>query len=225
MSADGVRDLLPWYAAGALDAAEMRAVERELASSPDLARELAEYRALGDAARDLSEGEPAFRMEAMLGEAMRRVDALEGARHAKPSAPSPSIGERLREWLFGAWSGMPRAGRVALVAQFGIVLALGAALLVPQRSAPTYEVASGSSELAAAGPGAFTVVFRSEATEGEIRELLALHDLQIAGGPTSQGTYILAATRGAASDPQRVLAQLRESPVVRFADRIEGPGP
>lgn len=45
-SRDDVRDLLPGYAAGALDPGETRAVETALAESPELRRELAEYREL-----------------------------------------------------------------------------------------------------------------------------------------------------------------------------------
>ena len=89
-----IRDLLPWYAAGTLDAAESAAVEAALGESEALRSELRELRALQGAALAPRSDEPAFRPGLIAG-AWQRIDAYEAAQSAARRKPHgfPEAGE------------------------------------------------------------------------------------------------------------------------------------
>jgi anti-sigma factor RsiW len=78
MKPEEARELLPWYAAGALEPNEARAVEAVLRQSPQLDQELAEWRALRSTVAEVGDDEPAFRPE-LIEDAHRRIDAYEQA--------------------------------------------------------------------------------------------------------------------------------------------------
>ena len=117
--------LLPWYAAGTLDARESQQVDRALASDPELAARYEWVRAELEQETNVSEaaGEPSARDVKTL---FAKIDALP----AQKSRASIDIGARIAEFLAAlsprtlAWSAMAAALAIVLQAGFlaGFVL-------------------------------------------------------------------------------------------------------
>jgi anti-sigma factor RsiW len=222
MNADEIRELLPWYAAGALSPAERRAVEAELRQSPALRNELEEYRRLKGAVAEADAEVPEFRPE-LIERTWRSIDAYEQTKKVKTGAQeSDGLLARVRRQLFGGWEGLPLGGRLAIAAQFAVILVLGGVLIGIASRDRTFAVASGQTNVTAAQGPRFTVVFQPEATESAIRELLERAQLEIVAGPSAEQGYVLAATANAKVDSAATVARLRSaSNVVRFAAPVE----
>jgi len=128
--------LLPWYAAGTLNARDMRRVEEALAADADLARQYAEIRSEYAETIALNEtlGAPSMR-------AMQKLFAAIEAEPEQAPKPSPGFGARLMAF-FESLS--PRTlvwtvslGALLVLAQAGII---GAVLMRSQTA--TYQTAS-----------------------------------------------------------------------------------
>ncbi|MFQ5636145.1 MAG: anti-sigma factor family protein [Gammaproteobacteria bacterium] len=226
MNREEAQKLLPWFAVGALDADEARAVEVHVENSPELQRELAEVRVLADAVGEVAPGEPAFR-PALIDDALRQIDAYENAREARrPQPASPGLfGQAvnwLRETLVGGWVGSPAGARLAMVAQFALILILGGVLLMPPGPGdgePAY-VTSSAGNVGAGSTGGVTigVVFQPTVTELQMRETLADVGGEIVAGPSRQGSYSIRIDAADADEVERVIERLRGQPdVIRFA--------
>ena len=213
MNREEVRRNLPWYAAGSLTAEETAAVEAELARSPDLRHELEEWRTIGSAAAAPRAGEPEFRGH--VAEVWARIDAHErAARQAKARAPLAVLGG----WLRDTWAVMPVGGRVALAAQFVLIVAMGVSFELPPRTDSGYQTLAGKAPITAKGP-LLSVAFEPTATEEQLRAVLAAVDAEVVAGPTREQFYTIE-LRAPAASPDAALRKLRAARgVVRFAAR------
>lgn len=196
MNAEEVKRLLPWYAVDALDEEERRAVEAELARSPDLRRELAEVHVLRDTVQAADVQEPVFR-DSLLDDALGRIDELERARSQPRPRASVTVLERFRRNVASDWRAASGVTRFALAAQFALIFVLASFLLAPGReSAPRMEDATGLTATGTEpvvgdeGPQ-FTVRFAPEATIGQIGEFLDAQGLRIVSGPSPGQSYIV----------------------------------
>jgi len=211
-----IGELLPWYAAGTLDAAEARRVEAALAGDPELARdyaivqeELAETILLNETL-----GAPSSRaMETLFA----KIDA-EGAPRRAGSAARRSLGIWARGRVAAvrpAVLGWAAAAAVLLLTVQGGFLA---ALLL-ERSGQ-YETASGAGE-ARGGEGTFVLVaFQPGASAADISALLESNKLSIVEGPRAGALYrVRVGGPGLApAELDRILATLRaQGAIVRFA--------
>lgn len=228
MNKEEAKTMLPWFAAGALEVDEARAVEAHLQASPELRQELAELRVLQGAVSDVADSEPVFR-PALLDDALRQIDAYEASRQA-PASPNPLTRavDWLRETLVGGWVGAPAGARLAMVAQFAFILVLGGILMTPTgpgtEEDPVYATAAarpadGAVDVAGTE---FAVVFQPMATEQQIRELLADVGGEIVAGPSARGSYTIRVQAELDVDVTQVLETLRNNPdAVRFATKSE----
>ena len=173
--------LLPWYAAGTLNARDARRVEEALARDPELARQYAVVREEYAETIDLNEslGAPSAR-------AMQKLFAAIDAEPA--SQPSFNLSSRIAAFFASlsprtlAWSAS--LGAVALLLQAGVI---GAVLIKNQ--AATYQTASLSTSepltrdlgAAPAAPRAL-VRFSSDAKVGDITALLDRYQASIIDG-------------------------------------------
>jgi len=208
-----IRDLLPWYAAGTLDAGESAAVEAALGESEELRRELRELRALQGAVLAPRAEEPVFR-PALIAGAWQRIDAYEATRRTARRT-------RLRVGLRSLFAGLSPPAQWALATQFAVILALAGVLAVTINRPHVFETSAGSSDLARADGPALSVTFEPTASEAQIRSLLERLDAQIVAGPASeQQTYTLRLAHGDAAAADHALGELRAARgVVRFAQR------
>lgn len=228
MNRDEAKQLLPWYAVGALDADEMRAVEAHLADSFELKQELTELQILHRSVGDVAADEPEFRPE-LINDALRQIDEYEASRTAAvattPGLLSRSI-EWLRETLVTGWVESPRGARVAIAVQFAVLLVLGGVLLQPEGPAPQGQeygtLAGGAATDVSAGGTALTVTFQPETTELQLRGMMADLDADIIAGPSAQGSYTIRVEETSETEIAGVLEQLRANPdVVRYAAELE----
>jgi len=174
--------LLPWHAAGTLNARDSRKVEEALARDPELARQYAVIREEYAGTIDLNEslGAPSAR-------AMQKLFAAIDAEPARKPGSSANIAARLSGFFSSlsprtlAWSAS--LGAFALVLQAGII----AAVLMSNRPA-SFETASLSRnepitrDLAAAPPSRALVRFVPDARVGDVTALLDKYQASIIDG-------------------------------------------
>ena len=172
--------LLPWHAAGTLNARDARRVEEALASDPELARQYAAIRGEYEETIHLNEslGAPSAR-------AMQKLFAAIDAEPAQASGSLP-LSARISTFFASlsprtlAWSAS--LGAIALLLQAGII---GAVLMKTQPA--TFETASLSTsapitrELGAAAPARALVRFTPEARVADITALLDGYQASIIG--------------------------------------------
>jgi anti-sigma factor RsiW len=172
--------LLPWHAAGTLNARDARRVEEALASDPALARQYAAVRGEYEETIHLNEslGAPSAR-------AMQKLFAAIDAEPARAIGSLP-LSARIATFFASlsprtlAWSAS--LGAIALLLQAGII---GAVLMKTQTS--TFQTASLSTgapitrELGAAAPSRALVRFTPEARVADITALLDSYQASIIG--------------------------------------------
>jgi len=233
MNKDEAQKLLPWFAVGVLDAEEARAVEAHLQDSPELRRELEEIQVLEREVVRMSADEPEFR-PALINDALRQIDAYESTREARRTAPAePGLFEQavnwLRETLVGGWVEAPAGARLAMVAQFALILILGGVLLMPPGTGPdsgdaAYRTSSAgnAADAGLTGGATIAVMFEPTVTELQMRETLAKVGGEIVAGPSRQGSYSIRIESADAEAVRRVVERLRGQPdIVRFVAEAE----
>ena len=209
--------LLPWYAAGTLDAHESQQVEAALANDPELAAryewvraELAQETHVSEAA-----GEPSGRDVKAL---FAKIDALP----AQKSRSSIDFGARIAEFLASlsprtlAWSAM--AAALAIVLQAGLL----AGIMLKEKSAGGYETASAPANVP--GEGSYVLLrFQPQASAADVANFLETNKLSIAGGPSAGGLYRVrvAPTKLAKADLTRIVNTLQDNKVVSFIAATE----
>lgn len=205
--------LLSWYATGALEADETRAVEAHLSGCPECTAELAELRMLHVAVAADGPEEVPFRGE-MVREALAQID-----REARVDAGHGGWLAGLTDALRRLLEATPVPARYALVGQLALVIALTATLVLrAPAEAPPYQTLSGTPT---ADHGTLlSVAFVPDAPESRIRELLLAADVEIVAGPTSLGIYTLALGDG---DVEATLGRLRGSAMVSYAEPVAAP--
>jgi anti-sigma factor RsiW len=183
MSADDIEALLPWYAAGTLDAREADQVEAALSTDPELARrfdmvreEMTETILLNEAL-----GVPSARVMENLFKAIDKE---------RKAARAPAVGSSLGAWLadlFAPRSFAFAAGAAAIVIllQAGVITKL---VLQPTPSDVNGQGYTPASAGAAADVGAFVLVrFAPQASIADITRFLDAHDAVIVDGPRPGG--------------------------------------
>jgi anti-sigma-K factor RskA len=204
--------LLPWYAAGTLDARESQQVERALASDPELAARYEWVRAELEQETHVSEaaGEPSARDVNTL---FAKIDALP----AKKSRASIDIGARIAEFLASlsprtlAWSAM--AAALAIVLQAGFL----AGIALKEKSAGGYETASAPAN--ARSDGAYVLIrFKPETTATDIANFLDSNKFSIVAGPSVGQLFRVrvAPNKLAKDDLMRVVTTLQGDKVIDF---------
>jgi len=175
--------LLPWHAAGTLNARDARRVEEALARDPDLARQFAVIREEYTETIHLNEslGAPSAR-------AMQKLfAAIDGEPVRKPSLTS-RISTGIAQFFAGlsprtmAWSSA--AAAVALLLQAGVI---GAVLMkgpasYQTASLSTNEPATLTRDLGAGTPPRALVRFSADARMADISALLENYQATIVGG-------------------------------------------
>jgi anti-sigma factor RsiW len=204
--------LLPWYAAGTLDAHESQQVERALANDPELAARYAWVRAELEQETHVSEaaGEPSGRDVKTL---FAKIDALP----AQKSRASIDLGARIAEFLTAlsprtlAWSAM--AAALAIVLQAGFL----AGFVLKEKSPSGFETASAPANVS--GDGSYVLLrFQPQAAAADVANFLETNKLSIVGGPSTGGLYRVrvAPTKLAKADLMRVVNTLQDNKLIGF---------
>jgi hypothetical protein len=211
--------LLPFHAAGTLNARDARRVEDALARDPDLARQYAVIREeyAGTIALNESLGAPSVR-------AMQKLFAAIDADPSREAQPRLSLSARISDFFASlsprtlAWSAS--LGAVALVLQAGVI---GAVLLKNQTA--TYQTASLSMnepitrELGAAqAPPRALVRFAPDAKMSDITALLDSYQASIIDGARGGMFRLQFGTRAMTKDEvARLMSKLQSEKIVSLA--------
>jgi hypothetical protein len=211
--------LLPFHAAGTLNARDARRVEEALARDPDLARQYAVIREEYAETIALNEslGAPSVR-------AMQKLFAAIDADPSREAQPRVSLSARIFDFFASlsprtlAWSAS--LGAVALVLQAGVI---GAVLLKNQTA--TYETASLSMnepitrELGAAqAPPRALVRFAPDAKMSDITALLDSYQASIIDGAKGGMFRLQFGTKAMTKDEvARLMSKLQSEKIVSLA--------
>jgi len=193
-------ELLPWYATGRLEEADRIKVEAHLSSCARCRDELTfERRVIHDVRGSVPE------VDAGWTRLSSRIEADRAAPRYIPHAAGSA-------WKFFR---QPAVATLA-AAQVGFIV-LGAGILV-SLSRPTYHALGSPPTTPSAN---VIVIFRADATVGDIRDTLRASGASMVGGPTSADAYLL---RVPLTRRQQALAQLRSDDDVQMAEPIDGSG-
>jgi anti-sigma factor RsiW len=212
MNHDEARELLPWYAAGSLEAEEARQVAKLVSNSDELAQELKQLRLVQDAVFDVGEEEPQFRPE-MIQEALHQIDAMEANKVVYPSWDK-KVKEAANEYLRRLqWGSTPAFARVAVVAQFALIALFSVALLNDQPGDQVTETLSGSNVVPDTRQH-INLAFNAGITEVALRQYLISLNAEIVSGPSALGIYTIAVNEP--FDMQLMLPQIKESELIQY---------
>jgi anti-sigma factor RsiW len=207
LSPGDLEELLPWHAAGTLDAHEAAEVERALAADPELARRFALVREELTETILLNEslGAPSARaMETLF----RAID--QDRKVVRRAATSPGLGARIAEFFSPrtlAWAAS--AAVVIVMLQAGVIARL--ALQEHDGAAPpaaaSFETASAPVVTRGLEVGSYALVrFAPQASMADVNKFLDSRDAAIVDGPKPGGVYRVRVAHGALS--QRELGRL-----------------
>lgn len=205
--------LLPWHAAGTLNARDALRVETALAGDPELARR---YRLVREEL-----GETIHLNETLGAPSARAMEALFAKIDAEPArrpALSSSFGIRLREFFAGltprtlAWSAS--AAALAILLQAGII----AGVMLKGHEPAGYQTAS-VPPAQISGAGSYALVrFQPQADAADIGKFLEDNKLSLTDGPSAGGLYrVRVATKKLpANDLSDLVKKLQGNGVVGF---------
>jgi len=196
---DRAEELLPWYAAGSLDAADRAIVEAHLACCPACRQQLAGERALIDG------------FQALTPDIDSGWARLRGRLETRPS-----LAARLSETLTDAWHVLTRPV-VAGLATAQVAFVAIAGLFLQSAAQPAY-VALGATPVA--GAANIVVMFKPDAREADLRGALEATGGALVGGPTEADAYLVHVAPNARS---AALAKLQADRSVTLAQPIDGP--
>lgn len=215
-------ELLPWYLNGALREDERSAVEVHLRECAECSAELAEWKSVHAAARQLSREAPALG-GAALGQVLSRIDAYEQKKQQvqrEPARGFSRILEQVRE-LF--WRPSPVFARALVALQFVAILVLGGLLLVSRKPGATGGTTAGSpGTVVQQNTARIAIAFEEEVSEATMRETILRIQGRIVEGPSPNGLYTVEVpiSPNRTEEVEKILAELRSNTkVVRFAAR------
>jgi anti-sigma factor RsiW len=186
--------LLPWYAAGTLEAADREAVRIHLTECPACIAELADERRLIARLSD----------DATLPGVETGWATLERTLDREPVPTSDLARSRSRRHAPSRQAGRHWPGW-AIAAQFAAVFVLGG-VLGRVASPGVYHTLSSGSGLRDAN---VIVVFAPSTSEAAFRQILRSVDARLVDGPTAADAYMLHVLNGRREDALRMLRQQR----------------
>jgi hypothetical protein len=229
LSQGDLEDLLPWHAAGTLDANEAAEVERALAADPELARRFALVREELTETILLNEslGAPSARAMETLFRAIDQ-DRKEDRRVVRRAAASPSLGARIAEFFSPramAWTAA--AAVVVVMLQAGVIARM--ALQEPDGGAKSYETASFETASAPVtrglNIGSYALVrFAPQASMADVNKFLDARNAAIVDGPKPGGIYRVRVAEGSVSRAElgRLVKEMEAAKsIVSFAAATE----
>lgn len=184
---------LPWYVNGTLNAKDRAAMDAYLAKSSLARDEVKYYERMAATMQRRAENIPA---DVGLAQTLQRIKVSPKtqatpptARRAEPNAPDASEPNWFQRLLGGGWM------KPALGCAAAVIVAQGVLLVQQRDAAIIYRGKASISDVKTTGAKAeaayLRVVFKPNATEGELRLLLAGSNAWIAGGPGQSGEYYL----------------------------------
>jgi anti-sigma factor RsiW len=184
---------LPWYVNGTLNAKDRAAMDAYLAKSSLARDEVQYYERMAATMQRRTENIPA---DIGLAQTLQRIKVSPKAQgthttvpRVKPNAPDTSEPNWFQRLLSGGWM------KPALGCAAAVIVAQGVLLVQQRDAAIVYRGKASITDVKTTGAKTeaayLRVVFKPNATEGELRLLLASSNAWIAGGPGQAGEYYL----------------------------------
>jgi hypothetical protein len=208
--------LVPWYAAGTLEEAEERELEKLAGEDPELAKLIAEAKLEREAAISVNEAQglpsPAVwaRLEASIGQDGRARRSLGLAEKAR--ALSASISGFLASLTAPQWQAAAAAAVALCVIQTGTIVYLAGSSTAPSK----YQTASGQKGPGIAKRSAFIVSFAESAPIGEVSKALDEAGAVIVEGPNADMLYHIGLREDKLEAKDQVYTKLRSSGLVKL---------
>ncbi len=176
---EAIRELLPWYATGALSRQDARAVELALTEDPELARhfDLIREEMAETIHRNELLGAPSARVFERL---MTSIDSEPRVKKVAFHNPIAGIGEFLSGFSMRSLSWVATATAVLVVIQAGVIAELVSGGAENPISVRGIDLSRGSYVL---------IRFNGSATANEITRFLEANRLTVVSGPTSAATF------------------------------------
>jgi hypothetical protein len=193
LSQGDLEELLPWHAAGTLDASEAAEVERALAADPELARRFALVREELTETILLNEslGAPSARAMEKL---FRAID--QDRRVVRRAAASPGLGARIADFFSPrvmAWTAA--AAVVIVVLQAGVITRMA----LQEQDGGTFKTAS-APVTRGLSIGSYALVrFAPGASMADVNKFLDDRNAAIVDGPKPGGLYRVRVAEGSVS--------------------------
>ncbi len=169
--------LLPWYVNGTLDIETRRAVDRKLTQSPSLRSEVVWLRLVRSQIREQAQAQVNGHSESA------GLDTLMALVHGEQSGNVLPLKARVNRWVAGIRR-MPLSMGIAAAVVLTQAVIIGT-LLDPPAQDPLRTLSGG----VAAGGQLLQITFKPQATEAQIRSLLASVQGEIVAGPGALGVY------------------------------------
>jgi len=188
-----LKDLLPWYVTGQLDAEEAQLVSAHVAACAECQAEIRFQR----------------RLESEVARLPLDVEAGWDRMKKRLEADNAGLAARMLRLLQAraAWLGAGMAAALVVVAGVAVI---------PGEPAAEYRALSAGSPASA---GNVVAMFRPETTEAELRAALRASGARLVDGPTAAGGYVL---RVEPKAREAALERLRASRHVVLAQPIDG---
>lgn len=200
---DESEELLPWYAGGQLNDMDRARVDAHLASCAYCRQQLALERRLIEEFRAM-----APEVESGWARLRGRIETPVAAKVAGPRRPGP---------MSDVWAFLSRPAIAAFAAaQLAFVVIAGATLV--SLGKPAYHTL-GSAPAPAAGN--IIIMFRADATEQDIRNVLKSAGASLVDGPTPANAYLL---HVAPNRRQIAVRKLQADDNVQLAQPVDGAG-
>jgi anti-sigma factor RsiW len=201
-SPDEWRELIPLYLNGRLSEREKKEFEDCLHQYPELKRELREFSEIKDVYKGI-EKEVSIPSHFLYQRILRKVES--------ETVGSLTFWVKIKNFFRNSFSS-PRVSWGVAAVQFAIILLL----LLNLFRGDGYVTLTSEEILRKEGTG-IHVVFGMESKEREIREVLQKAGATIVAGPSPEGLYTIKVEKK--QDVEEVLKLLRETKIVRFAER------
>jgi anti-sigma factor RsiW len=222
LSQGDLEELLPWHAAGTLDANEAAEVERALAADPELARRFALVREELTETILLNEslGAPSARAMEKL---FRAID--QDRRVVRRAAASPSLGARIAEFFSPrvmAWTAA--AAVVIVVLQAGVITRMALQEQDGGAKPASFETASAPVTRGMTIGSYALVRFAPQASMADVNKFLDSRNAAIVDGPKPGGIYRVRVAEGSVSRQElaRLVKEMEAAKtIVSFAAATE----
>src|SRR5262245_25511214 len=164
-------DLLAWYVTDSLESGEAAAVAKHIESCETCRQEVRELKLVHQSVAEVGVEEPAYR-SALVDEALARIDAAKPERKRTSHGPFAALGSALRALAHSiGWDTTPVFARVALVAQFALLVAIGTFAMREQTVVKDRVFTTTADHVAVPTGARLSVAFRDSATIEQVQTL------------------------------------------------------
>lgn len=201
-----LKEMIPMYLNGRLSELEKEELEKDLIKYPELKHELMEFSEIREIYKDIEEEMPPP-SDILYGKIVRNIRSGNQEISFKKEGWKTHVGAVLKTIFFS-----PKVSWAVVAVQLAIILVL----VVFAPGEKIFRTLTSESPVEREGIR-INVVFKEDAKEREVRDIITKAKATIVSGPTYDGLYVLEIINNREIDS--VLHNLKSSDIVRFAEK------